>query len=72
MIKEFPAEVRIVKVYCDKCGKAIDSYNTLLTNPPQYEYTCESCGNVQVEDFLPTYIVKSTGEVPACITADEE
>lgn len=58
MIKEFPAEVFIVRVYCDKCGKMINTYKTLLTSPLKYEYTCEDCGNVQIEEVLPTYIVK--------------
>ena len=60
MVKEYPAEVFLVRVYCDKCGKEINSYKTLLTNPFQYEYTCESCGNVQVEKVCPTYVVKGT------------
>ena len=59
MIKEFPAEVFLVRVYCDKCGKMINDYKILSTNPLQYEYTCESCSNVQIENLLPTYVVKS-------------
>lgn len=58
MVKEFPAEVFIVRVYCDKCGKMIKKYRTLLTDPIKYEYTCESCGNIQVEKVNSTYVVK--------------
>ena len=61
MIKEFPAKVFLVRVYCDKCGKMINTYRTLFAEPIKYEYTCENCGNVQIENILPTYVVK--GEI---------
>lgn len=61
MIKEFPAEVFVVGVYCNKCGKKIDDYNKISSfEPVRYEYTCKNCGNSQIESVLPTYVVKGT------------
>lgn len=80
MIKEFPANVFLVRVFCDKCGCQIENYKNATSvvdlffcngepPKPKYEYTCKNCGNVQVEETTPTFIVK--GAVPNNILEKE-
>jgi ribosomal protein S27E len=79
MVKEFPAEVFLQRVYCNECGCIINEYEN-ATNladilflgekpKPQYKYTCKNCGNVQIESVYPTFIVK--GNAPNTIEVDE-
>ena len=39
-----PAQLSIVRVYCD-CGEELKTTGyTLLSNPPMYEHECPKCG----------------------------
>ena len=79
MIKHFPAEVYMQKIYCDKCGFVIEKYKKLLDDnylikvkpeDVRYEFACENCGNTQIENTIPTFVVK--GEIPNKIDLGEE
>ncbi len=46
-IKAEPVTTRLLRLYCDKCGKELRHSQLLLSSPPKYKYEC-TCGNVEL------------------------
>lgn len=43
---EMPNKAIAYHLFCDKCGKEMESTNRMLMcDPPIYEYKCPKCGN---------------------------
>ena len=66
MIKKFETKQYLEVLYCDKCGKEMESDNFVYaTFPPTYKYNCEcgnTCTNSKLYPQIITERIKEIGE----------
>lgn len=46
MESETPVQTLLARYHCDDCGGLVEytDGNMLMTNPPKFEHSCDSCG----------------------------